>query len=35
MEEVPRICNQNDKHGATCQLTKEKIKDLAEYVLSI
>jgi len=35
MEEVLTICNPNDKHGETSKLSKEEIKDLAEYVLSL
>ena len=35
MEEVLTIANPGDKHGETSKLSKEEIKDLAEYVLSL
>jgi cytochrome c peroxidase len=34
MEEVLTTCNPKDVHGATKDLSKEEIKDLAEYILS-
>jgi hypothetical protein len=35
MEEVLTVANPGDKHGETSKLSKEEIKDLAEYVLSL
>lgn len=35
MEEVLTVDNEDDMHGETSKLTKEEIKDLAEYVLSL
>ncbi len=35
MEEVLTTANPGDKHGETSKLSKEEIKDLAEYVLSL
>ncbi len=35
MEEVLTTANPNDRHGETSKLSKEEIKDLAEYVLSL
>lgn len=34
MEEVLTTCNPKDVHGATKELSKEEIKELAEYILS-
>jgi YVTN family beta-propeller protein len=34
MEEVLTTCNPKDVHGATKDLSKEEIKELAEYILS-
>lgn len=34
MEEVLTTCNPKDVHGATKGLSKEEVKDLAEYILS-
>jgi cytochrome c peroxidase len=35
MEEVLTTANSGDRHGVTSNLSKEEIKDLAEYVLSL
>ena len=35
MEEVLTTANPGDRHGVTSNLSKEEIKDLAEYVLSL
>ena len=35
MEDVLTTANPNDAHGETSKLSKEEIKDLAEYVLSL
>ena len=35
MEEVLTTANPGDRHGETSKLSKEEIKDLAEYVLSL
>jgi cytochrome c peroxidase len=34
MEEVLTTCNPKDVHGATKGLSKEEVKDMAEYILS-
>jgi hypothetical protein len=35
MREVLTVCNPDDAHGETKNLTDEEIDDLAEYVLSL
>jgi hypothetical protein len=35
MEELLTTANPGDRHGSTSNLSKEEIRDLAEYVLSL